>query len=36
VPNAGWIRTIHHGLPERLATKPAIKLMMQDRHHRAR
>jgi hypothetical protein len=25
VPNAGWIRTIHHGLPERLLTPQALK-----------
>src|SRR6266540_3426635 len=25
VPNAGWIRTIHHGLPERLLTPQSVK-----------
>jgi glycosyltransferase involved in cell wall biosynthesis len=25
VPNAGWIRTIHHGLPERLLTPQALR-----------
>jgi glycosyltransferase involved in cell wall biosynthesis len=25
VPNAGWIRTIHHGLPERLLTPQSVR-----------
>jgi hypothetical protein len=25
VPRAGWIRTIHHGLPERLLTPQPVK-----------
>jgi glycosyltransferase involved in cell wall biosynthesis len=25
VPNAGWLRTIHHGLPERLLTPQSVK-----------
>src|ERR671936_433408 len=25
VPDAGWLRTIHHGLPERLLTPQSVK-----------